>query len=236
VPVTAGPTTVDSGQTPIVIWWDYLLASEIGSEVKGFKIVIPTDAHADPDPDRSFLNGNVLAGQENIGKALGLGLVVISTIAMIIYTLAQRRASRWLRRRGRPGRPADQRGGGHRPRRRGPGHPGRPPRPPSGTQRRHPRHRTPRPGPSMITNSVIMRLVLIDANTADLAARRRPGPAPRTASVKICCTPVYSKSSPTQPRMGTSALTSHTSHPRPHRPRPQIGIPHPHGGRDLHAA
>jgi putative spermidine/putrescine transport system substrate-binding protein len=45
VPVTAGPTTVESGQTPIVIWWDYLLASEIGSVVKGFKIVIPTDAH-----------------------------------------------------------------------------------------------------------------------------------------------------------------------------------------------
>jgi putative spermidine/putrescine transport system substrate-binding protein len=45
VPVTAGPTTVESGQTPIVIWWDYLLASEIGSSVPGFKIVIPTDGH-----------------------------------------------------------------------------------------------------------------------------------------------------------------------------------------------
>jgi putative spermidine/putrescine transport system substrate-binding protein len=45
VPVTAGPTTVESGQTPIVIWWDYLLASEIGSAVKNFKIVIPTDGH-----------------------------------------------------------------------------------------------------------------------------------------------------------------------------------------------
>jgi putative spermidine/putrescine transport system permease protein len=45
----------------------------------------------------SFLNGNVLAGQQNIGKALGLGLVVIIAVAMIIYTLAQRRASRWLR-------------------------------------------------------------------------------------------------------------------------------------------
>jgi putative spermidine/putrescine transport system substrate-binding protein len=44
VPVTAGPTTVQSGQTPIVIWWDYLLASEISSAVPGFKIVIPTDA------------------------------------------------------------------------------------------------------------------------------------------------------------------------------------------------
>ena len=45
VPVTAGPTTVESNQTPIVIWWDYLLASEIGSSVKGFKVVIPSDGH-----------------------------------------------------------------------------------------------------------------------------------------------------------------------------------------------
>ena len=45
----------------------------------------------------SFLNGNVLAGQQNIGKALGLGLVLIIAVAMVIYTLAQRRASRWLR-------------------------------------------------------------------------------------------------------------------------------------------
>jgi putative spermidine/putrescine transport system substrate-binding protein len=45
VPVTAGPTTVQSGETPIVIWWDYLLASEVQSVVPGFKIVIPTDGH-----------------------------------------------------------------------------------------------------------------------------------------------------------------------------------------------
>ncbi len=45
VPVTAGPTTVQSGQTPIVIWWDYLLASEVQSVMPGFKIVIPTDGH-----------------------------------------------------------------------------------------------------------------------------------------------------------------------------------------------
>lgn len=43
VPVAAGPTTVQNGQTPIVIWWDYLLASEISSAVPTFKIVIPTD-------------------------------------------------------------------------------------------------------------------------------------------------------------------------------------------------
>ncbi len=45
----------------------------------------------------SFLNGNVIAGQENIGKALGLGMVVIIAIAMIIYVALQRRAARWLR-------------------------------------------------------------------------------------------------------------------------------------------
>jgi putative spermidine/putrescine transport system substrate-binding protein len=44
VPVAAGPTTVENGSTPIVVWWDYLLASEIQSAVKGFKVVIPSDA------------------------------------------------------------------------------------------------------------------------------------------------------------------------------------------------
>jgi putative spermidine/putrescine transport system substrate-binding protein len=44
VPVTAGPTTVQSGQTPIVVWWDYLLASEVGASDPNFKIVIPSDA------------------------------------------------------------------------------------------------------------------------------------------------------------------------------------------------
>jgi putative spermidine/putrescine transport system permease protein len=45
----------------------------------------------------SFLNGNVIAGQENVGKALGLGMVVIIAIAMTIYVLLQRRAAKWLR-------------------------------------------------------------------------------------------------------------------------------------------
>ena len=44
VPVTASAATMESGQTPIVIWWDYLLASEIGPSVPGLKIVIPSDA------------------------------------------------------------------------------------------------------------------------------------------------------------------------------------------------
>jgi putative spermidine/putrescine transport system permease protein len=45
----------------------------------------------------SFLNGNVLAGQENVGYALGLGMVVIIAVIMLIYLYLQRRAARWLR-------------------------------------------------------------------------------------------------------------------------------------------
>ena len=44
----------------------------------------------------SFLNGNVIAGQTNVGKALGLGMVVIIAIAMLIYVVLQRRAAKWL--------------------------------------------------------------------------------------------------------------------------------------------
>jgi len=45
----------------------------------------------------TFLNGNVIAGQENVGKALALGLVVIIALTMSVYILLQRRATRWLR-------------------------------------------------------------------------------------------------------------------------------------------
>jgi putative spermidine/putrescine transport system permease protein len=45
----------------------------------------------------SFLNGNVLSGQENVGKALGVGMVAIIAVVMVVYALLQRRASRWLR-------------------------------------------------------------------------------------------------------------------------------------------
>ncbi len=43
VPVEGTPATVQSGQTPILIWWDYLLASEVQVKDKNFKIVIPSD-------------------------------------------------------------------------------------------------------------------------------------------------------------------------------------------------
>jgi putative spermidine/putrescine transport system substrate-binding protein len=45
VPVTGSQSTVESGQTPILIWWDYLQASEIAAVVPGWKVVIPSDAH-----------------------------------------------------------------------------------------------------------------------------------------------------------------------------------------------
>ncbi len=44
VPVTGSASTVQSGQTPILIWWDYLQASEVASEVPTWKVVIPSDA------------------------------------------------------------------------------------------------------------------------------------------------------------------------------------------------
>ena len=43
VPVEGTPATVQSGQTPILIWWDYLLDSEVKPVVKDLKIVIPSD-------------------------------------------------------------------------------------------------------------------------------------------------------------------------------------------------
>lgn len=43
VPVTAGLNTVQSGQTPIIIWWDYLQKSEIQASLSKWKINIPTD-------------------------------------------------------------------------------------------------------------------------------------------------------------------------------------------------
>jgi len=45
----------------------------------------------------SFLSGNVIAGQGNVGKALGLGMVVIIAVVMVFYVLLQRRAAKWLR-------------------------------------------------------------------------------------------------------------------------------------------
>jgi len=40
----ASSTTVQSGTTNIVLWWDYLQASGITPAVKGWKVVVPSDA------------------------------------------------------------------------------------------------------------------------------------------------------------------------------------------------
>jgi putative spermidine/putrescine transport system substrate-binding protein len=45
VPVTGAENTVESGQTPILIWWDYLEESEVALKFPGWKVVIPTDGH-----------------------------------------------------------------------------------------------------------------------------------------------------------------------------------------------
>jgi putative spermidine/putrescine transport system substrate-binding protein len=45
VPVTGSESTVESGQTPIVIWWDYLEESQVAHQFPGWKVVIPSDGH-----------------------------------------------------------------------------------------------------------------------------------------------------------------------------------------------
>ena len=44
VPTVAGLSTIQSGATNIVIWWDYLQASEVSASLKGWKVTVPSDA------------------------------------------------------------------------------------------------------------------------------------------------------------------------------------------------
>jgi putative spermidine/putrescine transport system permease protein len=43
----------------------------------------------------NLVDGNVINDQMNLGKALAMGMVFVSLLAMIPYLLIQRRASRW---------------------------------------------------------------------------------------------------------------------------------------------
>jgi putative spermidine/putrescine transport system permease protein len=45
----------------------------------------------------NLVSGNVIAGSQNVGKALGFEMIVVIAIVMVGYTLLTRRASRWLR-------------------------------------------------------------------------------------------------------------------------------------------
>ena len=44
VPVAGSPATVASGRTPVLVWWDFLLAAQVRPAVPGLRIVIPPDA------------------------------------------------------------------------------------------------------------------------------------------------------------------------------------------------
>jgi putative spermidine/putrescine transport system permease protein len=46
---------------------------------------------------RALQTSEVILGQQNLGRALGLGMVVVVTVVMALYALLQRRTSRWLR-------------------------------------------------------------------------------------------------------------------------------------------
>jgi putative spermidine/putrescine transport system permease protein len=93
-------------------YWRYvaapvLLPSFLGSLLLLFGFGLAAYATADaltsgsialtPIQIGSFLNGNVYAGNPNVGKMLGLGMLVLLAIVMTGYIFLQRRASRWLR-------------------------------------------------------------------------------------------------------------------------------------------
>jgi putative spermidine/putrescine transport system permease protein len=46
---------------------------------------------------RIALTSETVAGQENVAKALALGMIIVVAIAMTLYALMQRRSARWLR-------------------------------------------------------------------------------------------------------------------------------------------
>lgn len=46
---------------------------------------------------REALTSEVVLGQENVAKALALGMIVVVFVVMGLYTVVQRRAGRWLR-------------------------------------------------------------------------------------------------------------------------------------------
>lgn len=46
---------------------------------------------------RALQTSEVVLGQQNVGKALGLAMVVVVTVVMVLYALLQRRTSRWIR-------------------------------------------------------------------------------------------------------------------------------------------
>lgn len=46
---------------------------------------------------RAYFTSEVLLGQENLGKALGLSMIMVAAVVMVFYALLMRRATRWWR-------------------------------------------------------------------------------------------------------------------------------------------
>jgi putative spermidine/putrescine transport system permease protein len=46
---------------------------------------------------RTAMTSEVVLGQENVGKALALGMVIVVAVVMTLYAMLQRRSARWLR-------------------------------------------------------------------------------------------------------------------------------------------
>lgn len=47
---------------------------------------------------RVALTSETIAGQENVGKAIALGMIVVVGIVMTLYSLVERRSARWLKK------------------------------------------------------------------------------------------------------------------------------------------
>jgi len=104
VTVEGTPATVQSGQTPILVWWDYLLASEVQPVDKNFKIVIPSDgvyagyyfqaiSSSAPDPAAARLWEEYLYSAEGQNLFLGgstrpIEMSAMTTAGTIDKTLA----------------------------------------------------------------------------------------------------------------------------------------------------
>jgi putative spermidine/putrescine transport system permease protein len=43
------------------------------------------------------MQSEIVLGQENVGKALALGMIIVVSLVMLLYGLLQRRASRWVK-------------------------------------------------------------------------------------------------------------------------------------------
>ncbi len=45
----------------------------------------------------NLVNGNVISGEQNIGYAIAVGMLLVLSVTIVLYLLVRRRASRWLR-------------------------------------------------------------------------------------------------------------------------------------------